>query len=81
MQALAVSLGKLGRLDPMTDDQATAAGVEFFCPTCNLTIKAERVHHGTKAMVHIMRIPASCATCPPRGVPHIVEVRPIQASR
>ncbi len=61
----------------MTEGEAKAAGVEFFCPTCNMKVAADRVHHGTRAMVHIMRVPALCATCPPRGVPHIVEIRQI----
>lgn len=53
--------------------------VRYFCPTCNLHIAADRVHHGTKAIVHIMRIPATCAGCPPKGVPHIVVEQKVDA--
>lgn len=59
----------------MNATEAAAAGVEYFCPTCNLKINADRVHHGTKAMVHIMKIPATCETCPQRAVPHVVIAR------
>ena len=46
--------------------------IRYWCPTCNLHVLADRVHRGATSIIHIMRVPATCATCPPRGVPHVV---------
>lgn len=59
----------------MHADEAASVGIEYFCPTCNLIVPADKVQHGTLAMVHLMRVPATCASCPARQIPHIVTVR------
>lgn len=60
--------------EPVVPDSVGAESPpEYFCRTCNLPIAADRVYVGKKAIIHIMRVPPTCAGCTGKAIPHLVE--------